>query len=161
MAHSKLSPHVAAVMKLLLEQGVTAAQAYVTNAVGPEVARARDALEARLHEEAVVRNIVALAMQSVANSHTKPASEPVIPIEKAIVDERSNVLRVAAEVASQNQGVANLEAVVKELEKRGLKLRSARPNTSVANILYKASHLWGRTAPGVFLMKGRAPKVDA
>lgn len=144
--NQKLNPHVEAVMRLLIEQGLEAANRYVELNVSPEVAKAKKEFEARSQEEGAVKNIIVMAMSGMSSGEAQNLPEPeVLPM-----DTRGQVLAIAAEVARGNDGIAELNPVVEAVLKRGIDLKSSRPGTSIANILFKASDLWERVSPGVF-----------
>lgn len=169
--NQRLNPHVEAVMKLMLERGVEAAESYLATNVSPDVERAKAEYEAKQREEMAVRNIIqlsrltALAQAPIApapgsasdGNHPLGEQQPLAELmgEASIpMNVRGRVLQIAAEVARNNNGIAKLDAVVDAVIKQGVDVGSTRPGTSIGNMLFKASPLWERVKPGVFRLVG-------
>ena len=139
---NRLDPDIETIMKLLLEQGAEAAKAYVNQHIVPDVEKAKKAFETRQNTLSSVNNIIFMA---TGNQSTESSGDNELPM-----DVRGQVLAIAAEIARGNDGIAALNEVVREVANRGLDLKSSRPGTSIANILFRAPFLWQRMSPGIF-----------
>jgi hypothetical protein len=160
---SELNPTVQAVMKLLLEGGIEAAERYIASDLLQKVEEAR-ALAVRLEQDLnAARNVVLLAKGqhtpvapslSVQIGAEAPLVEGKARVE--LVDEgqrRAEVLRAAHAVAAASPGgLVTTELVIMKLAEHGFVIPGARPGTSIGNMLNKDA-AWKRLGEGAYTLE--------
>lgn len=146
---SPLNPHVEKVMRLLLDEGLSAAEHYVDKTLTPEVDAARIQYERAQRDEMSARNVITLARGSA--SGLADTDQPAEDSPELWNDKRAAILMAADAVHEMGRPVTTA-AVLELMAARNQVLSGARPGTSVGNTLHKDSN-WVRLSEGVFKRK--------
>lgn len=151
--NSTIKPRMMKLVNLMSSGELDKARDYVEVELVGEV----EAMRATLNEVEAELQVMRTFLNSSLN---KPSIAPPLPlrpypnpqtlIEGTEPNVRNQLLALAAEIARANNGMVELDQVVKAAHDRGVQLSSTRPGTTIANILFKANNLWSREGPGLF-----------
>ena len=154
-----LNPHYTTVMRLILDQGIGAAEQYVLANLTEPIEIAKAELERLQQQERDALNIIATLRGGVQEAPTPSGTlAPVTLSSQGVVSEeipggwRNKILEAADEISPLAGDVVQTKHVIDELIARGLKLPGTRPGTSIGNILNKDGR-WERISEGVFRRK--------
>jgi hypothetical protein len=163
-----LNPVAAEVMRLILNEGVDAAEKFVNETIGAKVRALQQELVNAHEDESKARGIINFAKVGSQPAATQPAAVAqygAVPAQNvatpagsagAVLDDvnkRDVITSLARQIAfAAMDNTASTEEVLKELAKQGKSLPGARPGTSIGNILNR-DPAWERISEGVFRLK--------
>lgn len=153
---SRLDPNIQNLLRVLLDEGPDAAEAYVRSTFTVRIQQLRSELDKLTAEEANAKNIIGMSIRGIGESteaavNTGPDQSQLIWQNSNTIppDFRSAILAAADAVADANQEIVTTSRVIEALKEKGIVLPGVRPGTSIGNILNKDAR-WERQGEGIF-----------